>query len=121
MKLKTFFSLILAIAAVFAVAAFIISKRRINLESEDEFDLDDYDDVYEELDEYEPSIVDEDEVEEAEEVAEEVKKKIDENIVTQQIEKTYERSAKSTAKFGDDALANVDDLLEKTAIRETKF
>ncbi|GHU53162.1 hypothetical protein FACS1894132_04560 [Clostridia bacterium] len=107
MKFKTFLAILFAIAAIVAVAAVVISKRRIRLASDDEFDLDNYDNAYDELGDFEDCA--ECALEETEEIVEEL---------APVIEKTYERAAELT----DDVLAGVDDLLEKTAdnIREIR-
>jgi DNA-binding transcriptional MerR regulator len=108
MKFKTFLAILFAIAAVVAVAAVVISKRRISLASDDEFTLDDYENAYEGLNDYESC-----DCENCADIADEATEK-----VASAIEKTSEKVSNVT----DDFLSDVDDVLEKTSdsVREIR-
>lgn len=123
MKLSTFVGILIAIAAVVAVAALVISKRKIKLGSEDEYDLDDYDvidDDYDVQDEIQDAADDasaafEDLIEES---AETIKKKVVEPVkqtVVQPIKETFNQ-------IEDSLLLDDDDLLDETDnIRINRF
>lgn len=133
MKLSTFIGILIAIASVVAVAALIISKRKIKLGSEDEYDLDDYDVID---DDYDIG----DEIQEAtdsasaafedfiDEPAETIKKKIVEPVqqivepVKQTVTQKIVEPAKATInQIEDNLLDDVDDLLGETNIKINRF